>query len=99
MIVESNPVWRPPELNDDARIKQFIRRLYLGNLIVPKNFERSEKAGGIVPRAFVEEINIAREARVSMKNDGLATHNEVTDFESPKKSNELDNVSRKSGRA
>jgi hypothetical protein len=98
LIVEINPVWRTAELNDDTRIKQFIRCFHFGNLVIPKNFKRLEKAGGIGPRAFVKEINIARETRVSMKDDGLAANNEVTDFKSPQESDEFDDVSRKPGR-
>ena len=64
-----------------------------------QKFKRLKKTASIVPRAFVKEINIARKTRVSMENNGLAAHNEITDFESTQQSNELDDVSRKPGRA
>src|ERR1700730_1041768 len=97
LAVKIDSIWRASELDNDARLEQFARRLHFGNIIIPKGCECLEEAGGVVAGAIVKEINITGETRVSVKDNGLAADHEATDLESPQELNELDDVGRKAG--
>src|SRR5437867_3374462 len=77
LVVKIDSIWMASKLDDDARLEQFARRLHFGNIIVPKDCECLEEAGGVVAGAIVKEINNTGETRVSMKDNGLAPHHEV----------------------
>ena len=57
------------------------------------------KARRIRGSALAEEINVPGQSRIPVKDDGFASDNEVTNLESAKEPDELDDIRRKRGRA
>src|ERR1700730_19250704 len=70
LVVKIASIWRAPELDNDARLEQFARRLHFGNIIIPKGCECLEEAGGGVAGGVVKENNIAAETPRCVTENG-----------------------------
>jgi len=84
LAVEIDPIWRTPELNNKAGLEQLIRPLDSGNLFLPKHLERFEEARDIARSSLVEEVDVASESRITVKDHSLASHDQITNLESAK---------------
>jgi len=95
LAVEINPIWRPAKLNNYAGFEQLLRGFDPRNIVIPKNFECFEKPCHIAGCSLKVEINISREPRITMKDDGFTPNNEVMDLEPAEQSDEFKHIRRK----
>ncbi|MGZ5025460.1 MAG: hypothetical protein ACXWBS_11410 [Chthoniobacterales bacterium] len=92
MIEKINPMGWTAELNDKARFAQFPGGFYSRNPIVPKFEQRVKESRNICSRVFVEEIDIAGDARIAMEDNSLSADDEIPDAISCEQTQEAEDV-------
>lgn len=79
-VQQIDPVWRAPKLDDNAFLQEFIDALETRDGAAPEREKDLIERLSIVCGSVIEKIDVTGQSDVSVMNDGLTTHDHVSNL-------------------